>query len=169
MRDHVAIYGGFLGNETAVNERPALDPTLGQPVGTSVSSSTLSGDIGMPSDVSDNSFRILSASNLLTGEVLDGFVISGANANVGSFTTGAAINLSNSSPAIRNCVIENNTSTGQGAAANSITLSQLNLDKCLVRNNHASISPIYMLGEQSQTVFFRVIHQELSLSQAARL
>jgi len=56
MRNNVAIYGGFAGvsSETALTNRPTLNSTTGQP-----SNSTISGNIGMVGNVSDNSLHIL--------------------------------------------------------------------------------------------------------------
>lgn len=72
----VAVYGGFAGSETQRSARNlAANPT------------TLSGDIGVAGNASDNSFHVLfldgtTAAGIITATtVLDGFTISGGNAD----------------------------------------------------------------------------------------
>jgi hypothetical protein len=71
MKDGVAIYGGFVGSETALGERPTS-------VTASPSSSILSGDLGTPDVATDNSEHIIVNSNLSSTAILDGFVITAA-------------------------------------------------------------------------------------------
>ncbi|MFC5409476.1 putative Ig domain-containing protein [Larkinella bovis] len=78
MRNHVAIYGGFVGTETALSQRPSV---LSTP-----SSTTLSGDIGEPGVTSDNSRILIDNASYFIGSllyldnsaVIDGFIITGA-------------------------------------------------------------------------------------------
>jgi hypothetical protein len=70
MKSGVALYGGFSGTETARNQRDwAANVTI------------LSGDIGAEGDNSDNSYHVVTANNTDASAVLDGFTISGGNAN----------------------------------------------------------------------------------------
>ncbi|QMW05783.1 choice-of-anchor Q domain-containing protein [Spirosoma foliorum] len=121
MKEGIAIYGGFTGVETAVSQRPAVNPVTGQP-----SSSTLSGDIGTPGDsgyTSDNSAHVVrSEPGLTASAVLDGFVVTRGNASnalpIGSNQGGGLYNVG-SSPAIRNCYfVENNGSNAGGGIYN---------------------------------------------------
>lgn len=77
LKDGVKLYGGFAGNETFLASRLiSTNPTV------------LSGDIGALGDISDNIYHIVLASALSTGGggiVLDGFTITGGNANVSRF------------------------------------------------------------------------------------
>lgn len=69
LPDNVALYGGFAGTETMLNQR---NPSLNQTI--------LSGDIGILNNNSDNSYTIVTLGN--NGSVsatIDGFTISGAN------------------------------------------------------------------------------------------
>lgn len=78
LRDGVKIYGGFAGTENTISER-----TLGN-------STTLSGDIGTPNDNTDNCYHVVLASlpsSNATGVTIDGFSITGGNANSTSFIT----------------------------------------------------------------------------------
>jgi hypothetical protein len=127
MKNGVAIYGGFVGptpsnptGETALSQRPSINPVSGQP-----SSSTLSGDL-MGNDTpgfgnrSDNSYRVINNSSVNAGtpdrtSVLDGFVITGGNA----LQYGGAIYNDNSSPIIRNCSVLGNQGLYLGVVINS--------------------------------------------------
>ena len=70
LESGVAIYGGFAGTETALEERDWK-----------TNLTTLSGDIGTEDNNSDNSFHVLTSSGLSDTTILDGFTISSGNAN----------------------------------------------------------------------------------------
>jgi hypothetical protein len=72
MKNNVWIYGGFVGNETLLSQRPAINPTK-------PSSTTLSGEIGTASN-SDNTIHVIYNQNLDGTGLLDGVVITGGNA-----------------------------------------------------------------------------------------
>ena len=77
MKNGVAIFGGFMGGETALTGRILNKP----------SSTTLSGDIGTVGNTTDNSYHIIkNIVGLATTAILDGFVITGGNAN-GTYET----------------------------------------------------------------------------------
>ncbi|MBK9129023.1 MAG: right-handed parallel beta-helix repeat-containing protein [Phycisphaerales bacterium] len=66
----VAIYGGFNGSETARDQRDPLgNPTI------------LSGDLGVPGVAADNCFHVVTISRTDAAAVLDGFTITGGNAD----------------------------------------------------------------------------------------
>jgi hypothetical protein len=114
MRPNVAIYGNFVGNETLFNQRPILN----MPPGISQSSSTtLSGEIGDPGSTSDNSYHVIyNAPGLTNTAILDGFVITGGNANgalYANFIGGGICNDGSGTgnfcnPTIRNCFFQAN-------------------------------------------------------------
>ena len=120
MKAGVAIYGGFAGTENLLTDRPAINPPIDQP-----SSTTLSGNIGTPGTVTDNSYHVINNPEGLTSTaILDGFVITGGQADGGGTgqKTGAGM-LNNGStsgkvcsPTIRNCLFQGNAtiSTGGG-------------------------------------------------------
>ncbi|PDW02309.1 beta strand repeat-containing protein [Candidatus Viridilinea mediisalina] len=98
LRNNVALYGGFAGTETAREDRDWVTNVV-----------TLTGDIGTPGDVSDNSFHVVLGNALNNSAILDGFTITGGNANE-DFTTnrGGGIRNSNGSPTLRNLIVRNN-------------------------------------------------------------
>ncbi|RCR70623.1 putative Ig domain-containing protein [Larkinella punicea] len=140
MRNHVAVYGGFEGDENLLSERPALN--LSSP-----SSTTLSGEIGGAGNT-DNSYHVVSNStgSLTTSAVLDGFVITAGNADhavedvhrVG----GGMANL-NASPTVRHCFFVENTAKSGGAVhnlANSGGTCSPEFIDCHFMSNTAGIS-----------------------------
>ncbi|GAB4044616.1 beta strand repeat-containing protein [Spirosoma jeollabukense] len=122
MRPDLAIYGGFVGNETSLGARPTINPITGNP-----SSTTLSGDIGTVGDNSDNSYHVIANFNFLTTTaILDGFVITGGNANLTSanHSTDSGGGMHNftsfqgehTNPLIRNCSFVANSALSSGGA-----------------------------------------------------
>jgi predicted outer membrane repeat protein len=76
VRRGLSLFGGFAGNEARINPRSATNQT------------TLSGDIGTTGDVNDNSYHVVhldgtTAAGSITAatNVIDGFTITGGNAN----------------------------------------------------------------------------------------
>ncbi|MEQ1677185.1 MAG: choice-of-anchor Q domain-containing protein [Chitinophagaceae bacterium] len=108
MQNGVAIYGSFNGTETSLTQR---NFSCGF-------TSVLSAEIGVPGNA-DNSYHVINNSSLNTTAILDGFVITGANANFDllgndnrSLGGGMLNNAANSgvcTPTIRNCLFTNNT------------------------------------------------------------
>ena len=149
MKNGVAIYGGFVGSETSLSQRPAINPVSGSP-----SSSTLSGDIdNSPADNSGNSYHvILNPAGLNTMAVLDGFVITGGNANGSSSNSNAGGMYNNGpcSPSIRNCFFQGNTASSFGGAIYND--SNPVLTNCSFQSNTASSGgAIYNRGVSSDS------------------
>jgi predicted outer membrane repeat protein len=105
------LYGGFLGNETTRTIRNWRNVR-----------SVLSGDLGAMFDIDDNSYHVVKASNVDSATGLDGFIITGGNANVTSNSNdvGAGILVTSSSsltsPFINQCEFVHNVSTTRGGA-----------------------------------------------------
>ena len=134
LKNGVAIFGGFVGNETQLSQRPLINPLAGQP-----SSTTLSGEIGNPNSTTDNSFHVMNnPSGLNSTARLDGVVITGGFAN-GSFPDngGGAIYNLNSSPSLTNCSFQSNTATSNGGAILNSGSSSPSLTNCSFLNNTA--------------------------------
>ena len=104
--EDVGLYGGFAGGETARYQRDWETNTT-----------TLSGDIGTGSDVSDNSYHVAKCESATGIMVLDGFTISGGNADGVSpdYRGGGIYTRANSNLEMTNCTFsENSASTGGG-------------------------------------------------------
>ncbi|WP_439559023.1 hypothetical protein, partial [Dyadobacter sp.] len=161
MKNGVSIYGGFTGNETTRSERPAINQTT-------PSTTILSGEIGDPFDTSDNSFHVIrNRLGVTSSTVLDGFVITGGNANeagpvqepnnlgggIYNVRQSSFANPSSgppSSPQISNCLFLDNFATSGAAIYNGGTSNQSGsvLTNCVFRNNIASENggAIYNVG-----------------------
>ncbi len=75
QRDNVQLYGGFAGTEIARSQRNWV-----------VNSTVLSGDIGTPGEISDNSYHVLyidgvTIQNITGATVIDGFTVTAGNAD----------------------------------------------------------------------------------------
>ncbi len=108
MRNGVSIYGSFAGTET----------TLSQRIFTCGYNSILSAEIGVAGNA-DNGYHVFNNSSLNTTAILDGFTITGANANfdllgndnrsLGGGMLNNGQNGGTCTPTIRNCLFTNNT------------------------------------------------------------
>ena len=108
MKSGVAIYGGFPAEGGDWSSRDWETNTT-----------TLSGDIGTEGDNNDNTYHVISASNVDNTAVLDGFNVTAGNALDGSYDSrGGGMNLSSSSPSIRNIKLTNNIADFGGGMHN---------------------------------------------------
>ncbi|WP_421828763.1 right-handed parallel beta-helix repeat-containing protein [Larkinella sp.] len=134
MKNNVAIYGGFVGTEANRSERPALNMTT-------PSSTTLSGDIGTEGDPGDNSYHVISNTDLTSTAILDGFVITGGRANYDDTSDnrnngGGMLNI-NSSPILTNCSFTSNSSKLSGGGMYNAFNSNPSLINCRFTSNTA--------------------------------
>ncbi|GAB3993684.1 hypothetical protein GCM10028807_29560 [Spirosoma daeguense] len=130
MKNGVAIYGGFVGTETSLSQRPTINPVSGQP-----SSTTLSGDIDNDGTQTGNSFQIINNNGLNATAILNGFVITGGNG--GSNDYGGGINNVGSSPTLTNLSFQNNFA-GRGGALYNKENSNPTVTNCVFQANSAS-------------------------------
>ncbi|GHV64680.1 hypothetical protein FACS1894199_03520 [Bacteroidia bacterium] len=120
--DSVKMYGGFVGTETTINQRPSVE--TGRP--TSILSGDLDND-GTPSN--GDAYHVLVGARVTNNTLLDGFIVTGGNANgtdsirigVSSGNTlivrrynGGGIYLTGSSPTLANLLIDGNTAKNGG-------------------------------------------------------
>jgi predicted outer membrane repeat protein len=104
MKSGVAIYGGFTGQETDLADRDW-----------NVNITILSGDINILNDNSDNSYNVINSSGVDSTAVLDGFTITGGNADGGvSDGNGGGMYNNNGNPTLRNLFFDNNTALYRG-------------------------------------------------------
>lgn len=105
LKSGLAIYGGFAGGETALADR-AWKTNL----------TILSGEIQQNGDNSDNSFHVVYSDGVSNTAVLDGFTITGGNANDEDFhgEGGGLLNVNASSPTVVHCSFVLNAAIGNG-------------------------------------------------------
>jgi len=156
MKNGVAIYGGFAGNETTRGQRdPAVNVVI------------LSGDIGTAGFSGDNSYHVVTADATVTlSGILDGLTISGGQAdganpndrggavwvnggspklvgltmtaNFASFR-GGAVRVESGAPQMLECSISSNTVANTGGGAGLSTgAGSLDAESCIFRNNSIS-------------------------------
>ncbi len=104
LADGVSLHGGFAGNEVYRSQRDwGAHPTI------------LSGDIGTPNNSADNVYHVVSANLAGGGTVLDGFIITGGNAD-GSAADGrgGGLYLAAGSPTLRNLAFIGNAAMDGG-------------------------------------------------------
>lgn len=142
LRNNVAVHGGFVGSETDPSGRPALNPVLGQ-----ISSSTLSGEIGDPNSLTDNSYHVINndivSLSLNASALIDGFVITGGNAtadNVCPHDYGGGMYNDGASPTVNNCLFTRNMAAYRGGGmcnrkANSGQVSSPLITNCVFQSN----------------------------------
>ena len=97
LAPNVALYGGFSGTESIVSARSIANNVT-----------TLSGDIGIANDTSDNSYHVVTG---VTGATIDGFTITGSNANgwdAVRYYGGGMYNYI-ASPTVANCTFSGNS------------------------------------------------------------
>lgn len=164
LKPGIAIRGGYAGFG-------AGDPNLRN---ISLFQTILSGDIGVIDDASDNSYHVLRVIGTGDGAVLDGFTVTGGNANgtspndrgggillgtsglqivncVFSFnqaTTGGAVDMSSSaSPQFENSSFIANSATGNGGAVSCVGANPTFLGCTFVDNNSdVSGGAVFMIG-----------------------
>ncbi len=105
LKNGVAIYGGFAGNETTLNQRKPEDNLT-----------VLSGDIGTVGDKRDNSYHVVKTSNTTSSTILDGFTIAAGNADEYSNNndSGGGIYAEQSYAVFANLTIRNNSASDDG-------------------------------------------------------
>ena len=115
LKSGVEIYGGFNGTETSREQR-----------NWATNITTLSGDIGTTGDNSDNSYHVVTGSGTNNTAVLDGFTITGGNANgAESNGMGGGMYDDQGSPALENVIFSGNSATYGGGMCNSTNSSPM--------------------------------------------
>lgn len=133
LNNYISVYGGFSGTETALSERTNYGH--GQ-----ANETILSGDIGNPGITADNCYHVFyhpDGLNLNNTAVLDGFTITGGNAD-GSLSDayGGAVHNYFSSPVLRNIYITGNNAVFGGGVYNYYS-SSVFANVSLIGNNSA--------------------------------
>jgi len=122
--DGVAVYGGFAGSETQLSQRDV-----------NANRAYLSGSIG-GFLTGDNTYQVVVGSGNNATAILDGFYISGGNANGNAPADGGGgLYVSSGSPTIRNCTFQSNNAVLGGAV--NIELGGPTFEGCTFYNNSA--------------------------------
>jgi hypothetical protein len=114
LKNNLAIFGGFAGTEDPLTFNLADRNFM-------ANVTTLSGDIGATGNNSDNSYTVVTGSGTNNTAVIDGFTITGGNANTTGYNaTGLGGGMYNSagSPRITNCTFSGNSATDGGGMFN---------------------------------------------------
>ena len=143
----VAIYGGFPtgGGDGGFETR---DPAAYE--------TTLSGDIGIPGNPSDNCYNVFYHPpdlHLDETAVLDGFTVTGGNAN-GRRTGGAGMLNSASSPTLKNCRFRGNSAKSSGGGMSNVSGSSPTINNSTFQGNLAGYygGGMYNLWGSSPTI-----------------
>lgn len=117
IKTGVSVYGGFAGNETMLDQR---DWQSNQAI--------LSGDIDGDNTLANNAYNVIYTQGVSEATLLDGFMITGGNADLSSASLGSRQNsgagwyndgssgAAHSNPQVRNCTFQNNQAVGYGGA-----------------------------------------------------
>ncbi|HMN96893.1 MAG TPA: right-handed parallel beta-helix repeat-containing protein [Phycisphaerales bacterium] len=147
LKTGVAIYGGFAGGETMLDQRDiAANPTI------------LSGDLASNDPVvSDNSHHVVRGNSAGASAILDGFTITGGNAN-GTSTGdndrgGGALMVGTSSGTFRNCRFVANRCTFGGGAVYVRTSSPTFVGCSFEGNLGGSFGGAFDIFQNSNPVF----------------
>ncbi len=126
MRSGIALYGGFIGTETALAQRNWR-----------TNFTILSGNIGSATDDTDNSYKLIYNDGNWNAcdatAILDGFTLTGA-------ADGAFYN-SQANPTIRNCTFSGN-SGGFGSAMRVEEAQGMTVENCIFKDNRTGFGTI---------------------------
>ena len=127
LKDGVGVYGGFVGNETSLDQRDAA-----------TNGTVLSGDIGVPFLGLDNCLHVVTATSVGNSALLDGFTITGGTA-YGSYpnANGGGVFLTSASPTLQNLTIRGNRAEAVGGGLFSRTNSGPILSHVTFDDNYA--------------------------------
>ncbi|RLB35562.1 MAG: hypothetical protein DRH12_16575 [Deltaproteobacteria bacterium] len=114
LKNGVALYGGFAGTEISRDQRDwEANVTI------------LSGDIGVEGNAGDNSYHVVTGSGTDATAVLDGFTVTGGNANVGDTvnTVGGGMYNLDGSPTLTNVTFSSNFAINNGGGMYNLSSS----------------------------------------------
>lgn len=129
MINDVAVYGGFAGTETALDQRDfAANVTI-------LSGDLIGNDGPNFANRDDNALRVVAFNQLMSTAILDGFTVSG-----GFNGLGAGISIGQGGGTVRNCIITDNRSfQGAGAVVDDLSAAGIPVfASCTFRGNQAT-------------------------------
>lgn len=154
IKSGVAVYGGFAGTEQSLGERnPSAHPSI------------LSGDIGSPGVLADNSYHVVDASGTASDTHIDGVTISGGNsATAPPDDAGGGMIAVNSDIILRHVIFRGNVANSGGGLASSggnPLLAHVTFRQNVARNGGG--------GGMSNTLGHPFVSQSLFLGNSASL
>ncbi|MEM6572455.1 MAG: right-handed parallel beta-helix repeat-containing protein, partial [Planctomycetota bacterium] len=167
LRTGVAVYGGFVGDESSPDERPALGSAQ------SVLSADLNGD-DLPNMMNrgDNSYHVVRTQSTDATAVLDGFTLRGGNANGGGNSNdrgGGILCLNGVTPTIRRCFFTDNRCTFGGGAGYINGAGPTFVECDFVGNVGGSFGGAFDIATGGAVAFDRCTFQDNSASRAGAL
>jgi len=132
LKNGVAVYGGFNGSETALDQRDIA-------ANTTTLSADLAGNDGS-GVLTDNSFHVVQGAGTNATAVLDGFTVTGGNANSGASNQdrgGGILCVGGASPTVRNCLFTANRCSF-GGGAGYINSSSPTFIRCVFDGNNGA-------------------------------
>jgi len=144
LHNGLAIYGGFSGGETMLEQR-----------NWQTFLTILSGDIGITDTPNDNSYTVAVSSSTDSTAILDGFIIRDGESDFPTPAynyprwSGGGIYNEGGSPAIRNCTIRNNRSQQAGGGMFNWRNSHPTLVDCIFTENFAPSNGSGMVNSEN--------------------
>ncbi|MEL7075672.1 MAG: Calx-beta domain-containing protein [Cyanobacteria bacterium J06648_1] len=159
INNGVRVYGGFLGNETTLNQRDIEN-----------NETILSGNIGADTQA-DNSYQVVDIGGSPSSTLIDGFTVTKGQSD-GGFrlnTGGAFYARSSASATLRNLRIEDNFAADNGGAIYIGGDSDLAIDSVVFTNNSSSANggAIYINGGSSLEVLNSLFVENQAVSGGA--
>lgn len=170
MKNALRMYGGFTGTETLLSERnPKLNTTiLSGDLNGNDNATVLDGELTRQ----DNAYHVITLKGNIRDVVIDGFTISGGNANGSTLTTGTAsaqfyhtrggaiyVNTYAAndlgSITLKNCILEKNsgydTAVASGYFASGVNNQSYRTDfeSCIIRNNFSALNAQILISGAS--------------------
>ncbi|MDD3322033.1 MAG: choice-of-anchor Q domain-containing protein [Paludibacter sp.] len=143
--NNIKIFGGFAGNETLLSQQ-----------NWTTNATILSGDIGTIGSSTDNCYHVVISAGAIGTAELNGFIITGANADVNNTITvnsnsisgenGAGVFCSTSSPLLTNLKIDSNTAKLDGGGMLITTNSAPLITNSIISNNISSSNGDWRYG-----------------------
>ena len=125
LRAGVALYGGFAGDETVLEERDIVE-----------NETILSGDLGIVDDNLDNSYSVVTG---VDGATIDGFTVTDGYAGATGMgqTNGGGMYNYGSSPTVTNCTFSGNSADDAGGGMYNVNTSLPTVTNCTFSDNSA--------------------------------
>lgn len=138
MRDRIKLYGGFAGNEKHINLDSADNRDF--EANETILSGDLNGDDAGFTGNAENSIHVVEATYLPAGVLIDGFTITGGNADAGQM--GGGMYIEEATPILKNMVFTYNYAD-KGGAIYSNNTDRITVANALFYKNDAGTSPVY--------------------------